>query len=473
MNTSKQINIMIGLMFLLIITLGIYFVWDQNVRAQDASRRQVEENAIRGGKVFALNCRVCHGDTGRGYMENPNLPGPPLNLEAYRVTDPTKLKPLQQRLYDTLRCGRVGTLMPPWSQEQGGTLTDTQIWQLVTLITGSWLDEVSHDPSAVSKMGWEAMQELAHELDTIRTPQGDVLRLAADVGPFDAVLPLNDAHVGLSVGQLLRIEDEVVEVKSFAAFSSLARSVSATDRVLPLESSADFRAGIIVQAEGELMRVVAVDPAAKTITVERGVQGTTPAPHKRGVRVQDPSNEIVVERGVFGTEAASHAAGTQVLNGPIPPPTGPLTGEGGTPPCGQRPPAPAAAAGPAPTLSPGQPAIPPTAQPIQAQVTEPTDGVIQVPMRDNIFVVNNLKVKAGQEVTIRIINEGQNPHNLRVAGPDGQWGSGDDFAVPADGSFIQGGQQAEAVFTPYQPGVYSFRCDVHPTDMWGIITVEQ
>jgi plastocyanin len=94
-------------------------------------------------------------------------------------------------------------------------------------------------------------------------------------------------------------------------------------------------------------------------------------------------------------------------------------------------------------------------------------------MRDNIFVVNNLKVKAGQEVTIRIINEGQNPHNLRVAGPDGQWGSGDDFAVPADGSFIQGGQQAEAVFTPYQPGVYSFRCDVHPTDMWGIITVEQ
>ncbi len=473
MNTSKQVNIMIGLMFLLVLTLGIYFVWDQNARAQDASRRQAEENAIRGGKLYALNCRICHGDTGKGALENPNLPGPPLNIEAYRVTEPTTLKPLYQRLYDTIRCGRVGTLMPPWGQDQGGTLNDTQIKQLITLLTGSWGDEVSYDPEAVSEMGWEAAIELAHEYDTIRTPQGEVLRLTADVTVFDAVLRLNDAHVGLSVDQLLRIEDEVVRVRSFPASSTLARPASATDTVLYLEAADDLRAGTIVQAEGELLRVVAVDPEADTITVERGVEGTTPAPHKRGVTVQDPSNEIVVERGVFGTEAAPHAAGTQVFNGPIPPPEGPLTGEGGTPPCGQRPAAALAVpAGPVPTPSPGQPQIPATAQPIQARVVEPQDGVIEVGMQDNLFVVNNLKVKAGEEVSIRIVNQGQNPHNLRAAGPDGQWNSGDDFAVPADGSLIQRGERAEAVFRLDQPGVYVFRCDAHPTQMWGVITVE-
>jgi len=473
MNTSKQVNVMIGLMFLLVITLGIYFVWDQNVRAEHAARGQAEENAIRGGKLFALNCRVCHGDTGKGSLENPNLPGVPLNLEAYRVTDPSQLKTLYQRLYDTIRCGRVGTLMPPWGIDQGGTLSDTQIRQLIALITGSWGDEVSYDPQRVSEMGWEAAIELAREYDTILTPQGEVLRLAADVGPFDAVLPLNNAHVGLSAGQLLRIEDEVVRVKSFPASSTLAHSVSATDTVLPLEAVADFRAGTVVQAEEELMRVVAVDAEAQTITVERGVEGTTPAPHKRGVTVQDPSNEIVVERGVFGTEAAPHSAGTQVFNGPIPPPEGPLTGESGIPPCGQLPPAPASApAGPVPTPSPGQPKAPATAQPIQAQAVEPQDGVIEVPMQDNLFVVNHLKVKAGEEVTIRIINQGQNPHNLRVAGPDGQWNTDDDFVVPGDGSFLQGGQQAEATVRFDQPGAYVFRCDAHPMQMWGIIVVE-
>jgi len=93
-------------------------------------------------------------------------------------------------------------------------------------------------------------------------------------------------------------------------------------------------------------------------------------------------------------------------------------------------------------------------------------------MRDNLFVVNNLKVRLNQSVNVKIINEGQNPHNLRLAGPDGAWNTGDDFAVPADGSFVQGGQEAVAVFMPDQPGVYVFRCDVHPTTMWGIVTVE-
>ncbi len=508
MNTSKQVNVMIGLLFLLVITFGLYFVWDQNVRAERAEDRQAEENAIRGGKLYALNCRICHGDQGLGSQENPNLPGAALNLENYRTTDPGQLRTLHQRLFETIRCGRVGTLMPTWGEDQGGTLNNTQMQQLVALITGTWGDE--HPPTVrrllaqaqqaraagdeataadleaqaqailneISEKGWETALELAHEQDTILTPGGEVVRLARDVTANDTVLLLNDAHVGLSRDQLLRLGpsgeegSEVVRVVQFPASSTLARRVGPGEDTLTLESAANFRAGTVVQAGSERMLVVRVDAAANTITVLRGVDGTRPLEHRRGTVVQDPSNEIVVERGAFDTQPRPHSAGTQVFLGPQQPPEGPLTGEGGTPPCGQRPPAPQEA-GIELTPSPGQPQRPRTAQPTQATVTEPQNGVIEVPMQDNRFLRNNLRVPLGQPVTVRIVNQGQAPHNLRVAGPDGAWNTGDDQAVPAGGALVPGGQQAEATLTFQQPGVFAFRCDAHPNDMWGYITVGQ
>jgi len=125
------------------------------------------------------------------------------------------------------------------------------------------------------------------------------------------------------------------------------------------------------------------------------------------------------------------------------------------------------------TPSPGQPQRPRTAQPTQATVTEPQNGVIEVPMQDNRFLRNNLKVPAGQPVTVRLVNQGQAPHNLRVAGPDGQWNTADDQTVPPGGAYLTGGQQAEARLTFQQPGIFAFRCDAHPTEMWGYITVGQ
>ncbi len=508
MNTSKQVNVMIGLLFLLVITFGIYFVWDQNVRAERAEEQQAEENAIRGGKLFALNCRICHGDQGLGSQENPNLPGAALNLESYRTIDPGQLTSLHQRLFETIRCGRVGTLMPTWGEDQGGTLNNTQMQQLVALITGAWGDE--HPPSVrkllaqaqvaraagdeatateleaeaqailneISEKGWETALELAHEQDTIVNAAGEVVRLARDVDADDTTLLLNDAHVGLSADQLLRLGpsgeegSEVVRVVQAPGSSTLARRVGPGDDTLPLESAANFRPGVIVQAGSERMLVIRVDAAANTIIVMRGVDGTRAQEHPRGTLVQDPSNEVVVERGAFDTEARPHAAGTQVFNGPQIPPEGPLTGESGTPPCGQRPPAPQEQ-GIQLTPSPGQPERPRNAQPIQATVTEPQNGVIEVPMQDNRFLRNNLKLPVGQPVTIRIVNQGQAPHNLRVAGPDGAWNTGDDQAVPSGGGLVPGGQQAEASLTFQQPGIFAFRCDAHPNDMWGYITVGQ
>jgi hypothetical protein len=77
----------------------------------------------------------------------------------------------------------------------------------------------------------------------------------------------------------------------------------------------------------------------------------------------------------------------------------------------------------------------------------------------------------GQAITIRVTNIGQALHNLRIAGLDGQWDTEDDFVVGLAPQFITAGETAEGTFSLEQEATLVFRCDVHPTQMWGQITV--
>jgi plastocyanin/mono/diheme cytochrome c family protein len=126
MNTSKQINIMVILIFLLLIALGAYTLFDPT-REANARANQEDLLAQRGAALFVANCRPCHGDVGQGRI------GPALNRADLR--DPAKREQLQQFVHDTIECGRVGTLMPTWGQQEGGPLDEEQIRDLVTLIT--------------------------------------------------------------------------------------------------------------------------------------------------------------------------------------------------------------------------------------------------------------------------------------------------------------------------------------------------
>ncbi len=65
MNTSKQINIMVALVFAAVIAAGAYTIWDPH-RAVDAQERQLDKTVNRGAFLFSQNCRVCHGDRGEG-----------------------------------------------------------------------------------------------------------------------------------------------------------------------------------------------------------------------------------------------------------------------------------------------------------------------------------------------------------------------------------------------------------------------
>ena len=210
MNTSKQVNVMIGLMFVTLIGVFLYFIWD-DIRAEDATEKQIVENAERGGKLFSLNCRRCHGINGLGTLENVNLPGLPLNLEANRPDEVSELMNRQSRISDTIRCGRVGTLMPAWAEDQGGPLNDFQIQQLVALITGAMPGlDVPDNLNAVSEKGWETAVEEADHTDFLEGKQ-----LAKAAGLTSTTFVLTET-AELIADSLLRIDDEVVKIVTVA-----------------------------------------------------------------------------------------------------------------------------------------------------------------------------------------------------------------------------------------------------------------
>lgn len=387
MNTAKQVNVMVGLLMVFALATLLYFLWDTS-RAEEADRRQLTVNAERGGRLYAVNCSSCHGITGKGALERPGLPGLPLNVEANRPTALGDLNNLQARFRDTIVCGRVGTLMPPWSTAQGGALNDFQIEQLVLLIT-----------SAESEKGWEAAIEQANHLGEMAPPRF----LVADAGKNDTTLVLNEVD-GIKEKDLLRVDDDP------------------TDEVY------------------ELVTVMSVDSAG---------------------------DEIQVERGVQNTQAVEHKEGAEIFMGPILPPEGPLTGEAGTPPCGQKPAQPAGATAPATTPAPGE---------TPGAGAGPITGPITIEMGDNFFQLGGernptLNVKVGQTVEVTLKNKGTAIHNMRTAGDDNKYNSADDSV--SDPALISGGQEGKLSFKFTKAGTYNYQCDFHTTDMKGQIVVSE
>ncbi|KKL74485.1 hypothetical protein LCGC14_2064430 [marine sediment metagenome] len=87
----------------------------------------------------------------------------------------------------------------------------------------------------------------------------------------------------------------------------------------------------------------------------------------------------------------------------------------------------------------------------------------------SFFTPNEFTVAAGQEVTFNLSNDGTVPHNMRIAGPDGEYMTDDDTLV--DPEILNPGDTAVLRWTaPSEPATIIFRCDFHP-DSVGTITV--
>jgi plastocyanin len=277
--------------------------------------------------------------------------------------------------------------MPPWSIEQGGALNFFQIQQLVLLITSQYSPE-----------GWEFAVEDANHADAFAfarllteplSAEGTTLHVNEAVG----IEPSNDAG-----DVLIRIGPETLEDPY------------------------------------EVMRVVKVDPEARTIEVERG-------------------------KDVAGTEAMEHEVSAEVYRGPIPP-GNTITGDPdaqGFPPCGQKAAQATAAAG-----GGGGTGV-------------PLDAGGSISMGDNFFEVAGQRnptfaLTAGNTAGITLTNAGSAIHNMRTAGADGQYDTDDDQV--SDPDLVASGEEAQIEISFATAGTYAYRCDFHPTDMAGEIAVQ-
>ena len=113
---------------------------------------------------------------------------------------------------------------------------------------------------------------------------------------------------------------------------------------------------------------------------------------------------------------------------------------------------------------------PDSPQTVGDEVTEAEGGALQTAVGDNFFTLNNLKVPLNETTTIEITNEGAAIHNMRIAGPDGEFNTDDDSV--SDPDLIQGGESAVLEFAPTLAGTYTFRCDFHPSEQGGVIVVQ-
>src|SRR5579875_78461 len=126
--------IMLALVSLMI---PVFWIMESNGEAM-AAQQQFNANVTRGAALYAQYCFQCHGTKGQGYS------GPKLNDSSTvnGFSDDDLIRIISGGIYDT--GNPTSPLMPAWSQDYGGPVTDTQITYLFDLIRSS-------DPSYLAK----------------------------------------------------------------------------------------------------------------------------------------------------------------------------------------------------------------------------------------------------------------------------------------------------------------------------------
>ena len=88
-----------------------------------------------------------------------------------------------------------------------------------------------------------------------------------------------------------------------------------------------------------------------------------------------------------------------------------------------------------------------------------------------LFAPNIWTIAVGESVTIQLNNADSQQHNLRLAGPDGEYQTQDDaITVP---EAMNGGESGELTFAPLVPGDIHLPLRFPPHSMGGQIVVEQ
>jgi plastocyanin len=112
----------------------------------------------------------------------------------------------------------------------------------------------------------------------------------------------------------------------------------------------------------------------------------------------------------------------------------------------------------------------PTPTPDEEVPDVDADVTLEVAMHDNFFEPADLEVEAGQTFLIKLTNNGEFVHNMRIAGPDNVFETDDDLvSEPASPDAGAGGTLFGSID---EPGTYDIRSDFQRGEMIGTITVK-
>jgi len=98
----------------------------------------------------------------------------------------------------------------------------------------------------------------------------------------------------------------------------------------------------------------------------------------------------------------------------------------------------------------------------------PVDVELEIGATNDGFDPEELSVDAGDTFRITLTSNDDFIHNIRIAGPDGEYNTEDDIVSDGD---AEGGGTTTLVGQIDDPGTYAFRDDFHP-DVTGTLTVE-
>ncbi len=133
-----------SLIMLSIISLMIPVFWIVENNQEIAAKEQQQiMNVQRGAVDYAMYCYQCHGTNGQGRV-GPKLNG---NPAVNSLSDADLLRIISAGIYSTDASKLNQPIMPAWSQQFGGPLSDNDIQYLFDLIRSS-------DPAYLAKNGY-------------------------------------------------------------------------------------------------------------------------------------------------------------------------------------------------------------------------------------------------------------------------------------------------------------------------------
>ncbi len=201
---TQRIEVLFGIFATQVIVFALlFYILSEPKRIVSSQEEILYGQLDHAMTLYAENCSVCHGLKGEGIGATPPLNTPGLQTMAY------------DELYKVIARGRFDTAMPAWSLEDGGTLSDYQIEELVALIqSGDW----EETGNRVVNLGLAPLIPFTTEPDADllaavgNLPGGDILQTAITI--YAAQCVACHGADGLGTGIAPAINDPVVRAKT-------------------------------------------------------------------------------------------------------------------------------------------------------------------------------------------------------------------------------------------------------------------